>query len=162
MSFIDSLDGAVVSFFNYGTGTCLDLSQGGTQNGTHIIGYQFHGGKNQQWKLERVDKSDVWPTWVIRNVQANTNMDLYNGGKDNGTRINGWAGAQTNNTNDHQLWRLVTADTKGRVFMIQNVGTGTYVDLLNGNPANSTQISGWAGNVESKNPHQLWRVLRMD
>ncbi|KAI1442052.1 carbohydrate-binding module family 13 protein [Annulohypoxylon stygium] len=159
MSF-DSLDGAVVSFLNYGTGTAVDLSQSGNDNGTPVIGYQFHGGENQQWKLLKVDNSSVWPTWVIRNVKTNTNLDLYNGGNENGTKITGWAGAQANNTNSHQLWYLVTADTAGRVFRIQNVGTGTYVDLLNGNSANSTQISGWAGSVETKNPHQLWRVLR--
>ncbi|KAL7624868.1 hypothetical protein AAE478_004082 [Parahypoxylon ruwenzoriense] len=162
MSFIDSLDGAVVSFFNYGTGTCLDLTEGNSANGTPIIGFQFHGGQNQQWRLLKNENNSVWPTWVIRNVKSDTNVDLYNGGEGNGTRINGWAGAASKNPNNHQLWRLVTADTKGRVFMIQNVGTGTYVDLLNGNSANGTQISGWAGNVESKNPHQLWRVLRMD
>ncbi|KAI1396500.1 carbohydrate-binding module family 13 protein [Hypoxylon fuscum] len=161
MSFIDSLDGATVSFLNYGSGTCVDLAGGETKNGTKIIGYQFHGGKNQQWKLLKVDKSSVWPTWVIRNVHTNTNMDLYNGGNDNGAKINGWAGGEAT-TNDHQLWRLVTADTNGRVFMIQNVGTGTYVDLLNGNSANSTQIGGWAGDIQSKNPHQLWRILHMD
>ncbi|KAI1097786.1 carbohydrate-binding module family 13 protein [Jackrogersella minutella] len=161
MSFIDTLDGAVVSFFNYGTGTALDLSNGGTQNGTAVIGFQYHGGKNQQWKLQKVDSSSVWPTWVIRNVQSNTNLDLYNGGKDDGTKISGWAGAATQNTNSHQLWYLVSADPAGRVFMIQNVGTGTYADLLNGNSANSTQVSGWEGRVESKNPHQLWRILRI-
>ncbi|KAI1455441.1 carbohydrate-binding module family 13 protein [Annulohypoxylon moriforme] len=156
----ESLDDAVVTFLNYGTGSALDLSQGGKDNGTPVIGYQYHGGNNQRWKLEKVDQGTAWPTWIIRNVQAETNLDLYNGGKDNGTKITGWGGATTNNTNAHQLWRLVTADDLGRVFMIQNVGTGTYVDLLNGNSANSTKISGWAGNVESKNPHQLWRVLR--
>ncbi|KAI1138464.1 carbohydrate-binding module family 13 protein [Hypoxylon sp. FL0543] len=160
MSSFDYLDGAVVTFFNYGTGTCLDLSDGGKDNGTPVIGYQYHGGANQQWRLERVDKSAVWPTWVIRNVQTSTNLDLYLGGKDNGTKITGWAGATTDNTNSHQLWRLVTADPAGRVFMIQNVGTGTYVDLYNGSSANSTKITGWAGVVESKNHHQLWRVMR--
>ncbi|KAI2464250.1 carbohydrate-binding module family 13 protein [Annulohypoxylon bovei var. microspora] len=131
----------------------------GKQNGTSVIGYQYHGGNNQRWKLQKVDTSTVWPTWVIRNVETNTNLDLYNGGKENKTKITGWAGAEAENSNPHQLWYLVTADDEGRVFMIQNVGTGTYVDLFNGNSANSTQITGWAGQVERKNPHQLWRIL---
>ncbi|KAI4864545.1 carbohydrate-binding module family 13 protein [Hypoxylon rubiginosum] len=161
MSYIDSLDGAIVSFLNYGTGTCIDLSGGGKANGTQIIGYQFHGGKNQQWRLCKVNNDAIWPVWIIRNVHTNTNLDLYNGIHDNGAKVSGWTGGEST-TNTNQLWRLVTADTKGRIFMIQNVGTGTYVDLMNGNRANSTQICGWAGNVESQNPHQLWRVLRMD
>ncbi|XXG99672.1 hypothetical protein Hte_006013 [Hypoxylon texense] len=141
MSFINSLDGAIVSFLNYGTGTCIDLSGGEKANGTQIIGYQFHGGKNQQWKLCKVDNGAIWPVWVIRNVHTNTNLDLYNGIHDNGAKVNGWAGGETT-TNAHQLWRLVTADTKGRVFI--------------------AQVCGWAGNVESQNPHQLWRILRID
>ncbi|KAI1094297.1 carbohydrate-binding module family 13 protein [Rostrohypoxylon terebratum] len=132
MSF-ESLDGAIVSFLNYGTGSALDLSKAGRDNGTSVIGYQFHGGENQQWRLHKVDKSSVWPKWVIENTYS---------------------------TNNHQLWYLVTADTAGRVFRIQNVGTGTYVDLLNGSSDNGTKISGWSGSVEAKNPHQLWRVLR--
>jgi hypothetical protein len=33
----------------------------------------------------------------------------------NGTHIKGWPGHDSTNT--HQLWRLITADTKGRVFL---------------------------------------------
>ncbi|RYP14270.1 hypothetical protein DL765_006499 [Monosporascus sp. GIB2] len=155
----DALDGAIVSFLNYGTGTAIDLTEGKPQNGTPIIGYQFHGLENQQWKLERVDDNPVWPSWMIRNVKTGTYIDLYNGGSSNGTKITGWSGG--NNGNQHQLWRLVSADPSGRVLMIQNIGTGTYIDLLNGNPANLAQISGWEGHIESRNPHQLWRILRI-
>ncbi|OTA77266.1 carbohydrate-binding module family 13 protein [Hypoxylon sp. CO27-5] len=160
MSLVDSLDGAVVTFFNYGTGTCLDLTGGAKDNGTPITGSLFNNGDNQKWRLTRIEKNAVWPTWVIRNVQSETNIDLYNGGQDDGTRISGWHGAVEGNTNTHQLWRLVTADPSGRVFMIQNAGTGTYVNLLNGNSADGTEISGWAGSVEFEEPNQLWRILR--
>ncbi|KAI0884122.1 carbohydrate-binding module family 13 protein [Annulohypoxylon maeteangense] len=160
MASFQSLDGAVVSFLNYGTGTAIDLTKGGKQDGTPVIGYEYHGGENQKWKLQKVDKSTVWPTFTIRNVQADTNLDLYQGGKEDGTKITGWAGPATENINSHQLWYFVTADDAGTVFMIQNVGTGTFVDLLNGNAANSTEISGWGGYVQNKNPHQLWRVVR--
>ncbi|GAP87687.1 hypothetical protein SAMD00023353_2800080 [Rosellinia necatrix] len=150
----DSLNGATVNFLNYGTGTALDLTAGNPANGTPLIGYQFHGGANQQWRLERADDSPVWPSWKIRSVQTGTYLDLAGGGSANGTQVQGWQGAATNN----QLWRLVSADPSGRVVMIQNIGTATYVDLYNGNPANLTKITGWAGKVEDKNPHQLWRV----
>ncbi|KAI0893049.1 carbohydrate-binding module family 13 protein [Annulohypoxylon nitens] len=152
------LDGAVVSFLNYGTNSSLDLRAGGTADGTDVIGYQFHNGDNQYWKLEKIEQSLAWPTWVIRNVQSNTNLDLYLGGGENGTKITGWAGPETNNINKHQLWYLVTADDTGSVFLIQNVGTGTYVDLNNGNATNGAKISGWTGSVQQKNPNQLWRL----
>lgn len=35
-------------------------------------------------------------------------MDLYNGGRENGTEIVGWAGGDANN--DHQRWRFITGD----------------------------------------------------
>ncbi|KAI1282354.1 carbohydrate-binding module family 13 protein [Xylaria sp. FL0933] len=158
MSHIDDLDGAIVSFLNYGTGTALDLSDGKTDNGTPLVGWQFHGGENQQWKLERVDSSPVWPTWKLRNIKSGTYVELDDGKSANGTTIQGWQKKENNN----QLFRLVSADPMGRVFMIQNVASGTYIDLLNGNPANSTKITGWAGILEIKNAHQLWRVLRMN
>ncbi|KAI1086702.1 carbohydrate-binding module family 13 protein [Rostrohypoxylon terebratum] len=151
-----SLDGAVVSFLNYGTNSSLDLSHGGTADGTDVIGYKFHNGDNQYWKLEKIDQTVAWPTWVIRNVQSNTNLDLYLGGSANGTKITGWAGPEKNNINKHQLWYLVTADDTGNVYMIQNVGTGTYVDLNGGNAANGAKITGWSGSVRQKNPNQLW------
>ncbi|KAI0425939.1 carbohydrate-binding module family 13 protein [Xylaria sp. FL1042] len=155
MSRIDHLDGAIVSFLNYGTGTALDLTAGNTDNGTPLIGYQFHGGANQQWKLERVDNGPVWPTWKLRNVQTGTYVDLDDGKSANGTAIQGWQKLENNN----QLFRLISADPMGRAIMIQNVASGTYIDLFNGNSANLTKITGWAGNIESKNTHQLWRML---
>ncbi|KAI0420650.1 hypothetical protein EKO27_g5833 [Xylaria grammica] len=156
MSHIDTLDGATVSFFNYGTGTCIDLTEGSTKNETPIIGYQFHAGANQQWKLERADSSTVWPAYKLINVQSKTCIDLTNGDASNGNPIIGQVN-QANNPN--QLWRLVSADLSGRVVMIQNIGTGTYIDLAGGSSVNSTKIQGWAGTVQEKNPNQLWRVL---
>ncbi|XXG94165.1 hypothetical protein Hte_000417 [Hypoxylon texense] len=159
MSFINSLDGATVSFFNYETGTCIDLTDGAEARGTPVTGYQFHSGKNQQWVLHKANEDATGPIWVIRNVQSNTNLDLYEGGSDNGTKISGWDGGETTD-NPNQLWRLVVI--KGVVVMIQNVGTGTFVDLRDGNGANSTEISGWEGNTDNNNPHQLWRILVID
>ncbi|KAI0139561.1 carbohydrate-binding module family 13 protein [Hypoxylon sp. NC0597] len=160
MSLFDSLDGAIVSFFNYGTGTCLDLTDGGTDDNTPITGCQFNNGDNQKWRLIRAGESALWPTWVIRNVQSETNVDLYYGGQEDGTKITGWKGTEADNTNPNQLWSFVTADPSGRVFMIQNSKTATYVNLTNGDPANGAEISGWGGNVESKDSNQLWRILR--
>ncbi|KAI1426963.1 carbohydrate-binding module family 13 protein [Xylaria sp. FL1777] len=159
MSHTDTLDGATVCFLNYGTGSALDLAAGNTGNGTPLIGYQYHGGKNQQWKLEQVDHSTVWPTWKLHNVQTGTCADLAGGSSANGTIVHGW---EKLDNNKNQLFRFVSADPQGRVVMIQNVGTGTYIDLFNGGSANSTKIIGWEGSPESQNPNQIWRILRMN
>ncbi|KAI6081125.1 carbohydrate-binding module family 13 protein [Hypoxylon rubiginosum] len=159
MSFIDSLDRTVVSFFNYGTGTCIDLTGGHWASGTPVIGNSFHSGYNQQWVLHKANEDPIGPIWVIRNLDADTNLDLFGGGNDTGTKISGWDGGETTN-NTHQLWRLIGIE--GVVVMIQNVGAGTFVDLLDGNAADSTEISGWQGNTDEYNPHQLWRILAID
>ncbi|OTA99445.1 carbohydrate-binding module family 13 protein [Hypoxylon sp. CI-4A] len=162
MSFPSNLDGAIVTFFNYGTGTVIDLAGGGKDNETGVIGYQFHTGKNQQWRLHVTDATDPNNLkWVIRNVASQTNLDLYQGGKENGTKITGWGGSEANTTNDHQLWHLVpAAAAQGyQVLKIQNAGTGTFVDLKDGNSANGTEIFGWA---DAGNNNQLWRVLRIE
>ncbi|KAI1366037.1 ricin B lectin domain-containing protein [Xylaria arbuscula] len=121
MSHIDTLDGATVSFFNYGTGTCIDLTEGSTKNETPIIGYQFHAGANQQWKLERADSSTVWPAYKLINVQSKTCIDLANGNASNGNPIIGQVN-QANNPN--QLWRLVSADRSGRVVISRTLAPG--------------------------------------
>ncbi|KAI1310871.1 ricin B lectin domain-containing protein [Xylaria venustula] len=110
MSHIDILDGAIVSFLNYGTGSALDLSAGNAASGTPLVGYRFHGGENQQWKLEKVDHSTVWPTWKLRNVKTSTYIDLDNGNSANGTKLQAWA---KSDNNKNQLFRLVTADPQG-------------------------------------------------
>ncbi|KAI0976251.1 carbohydrate-binding module family 13 protein [Xylaria arbuscula] len=157
MSHIDILDGAIVSFLNYGNGVALDLYGGSAANGTPLVAWGFHEGQNQQWKLEKVDNSTVWPTWKLRNVRTNTYIDIENGNPANGTKIQAW---EKSDNNRNQLFRLVTADPQGRVFMIQNVGTGTYIDA--GNAENGAHIVGFAGRPQDINTHQLWRVLRVN
>ncbi|KAI1345855.1 carbohydrate-binding module family 13 protein [Xylaria sp. FL0043] len=156
MSHIDPLDGAVVVFLNYATGTCIDLPHGSPENETPLIGFQFHAGENQQWKIQRADSSTVWPAYKLINVQSSTCMDLTNGNPANGTLVIGQVNQPNNN---NQLWRLVSADPLGRVYMIQNVAGSTYIDLAGQDPANGTTIHGWEGTIQEKNLAQLWRIL---
>ncbi|KAI1407398.1 hypothetical protein F5Y13DRAFT_195462 [Hypoxylon sp. FL1857] len=115
MSFGNSLDGAIVSFFNYGTGAALDLAGGDIANGTLINGCRFENSNEQKWRLIKTDDSTtVWPTWVIRNVQSSTHMNLFEGGTENGTEIDGWEGLEADNRDDNQRWYLVTADASGQ------------------------------------------------
>ncbi|KAH7305848.1 ricin B lectin domain-containing protein [Stachybotrys elegans] len=157
MSFVESLDGAIVSFLNYHSGTAIDLKvSGGAERGNTVFGYPFHGKKNQQWKLERVENKSIFPVFMIRNVQFHTCIDM------NGTEshVMGWPGGDP--TNVHQLYRLIAADTKGRVFAIQNVGTNHCIDLLHGSREPRAAIQGTPTAPDLSNTHQLWRVLRMD
>ncbi|KAH7014616.1 ricin B lectin domain-containing protein [Microdochium trichocladiopsis] len=153
-------DGSVLAFINYGSGTCLDLTASDPKSGNPVIGYNYNATSNQHWKLVKVPYSGakVWPVYFLINQATGTALDLYNGGQENGTQITGWANGPASKTNPHQLWRLVTADANSDVVMIQNIGTGTYVDLYLGGSQNSTKITGWAGNLAEENTHQLWKV----
>ncbi|KAI0537730.1 hypothetical protein GGR58DRAFT_501925 [Xylaria digitata] len=124
-----------------------------------LDGAIFHGGANQQWRLERADSSTVWPTWKLINVTSATVVDLANGSANSGNPIIGQVN-QANNKN--QLWYLISADPLGRVVKIQNIGTGTYVDLFDGNATNGAKITGNAGSVQDKNAHQLcFKIMTM-
>ncbi|KAI0390576.1 carbohydrate-binding module family 13 protein [Xylariaceae sp. FL0594] len=156
MSALD-LDGATITLLNYGTGKCIDLPDG-SRNGKPLVGTKFQSLQSQMWKVELADKSTVWPLFKLQNVKFGRYADLSGGNKASGTGIQCWEKYPNNN----QLWRFVSADPQGRVIMIQNYGSGTYFDLYSGNPEDGTQVKGWAGNIETKNIHQLWRVLRIN
>ncbi|KAH7029458.1 ricin B lectin domain-containing protein [Microdochium trichocladiopsis] len=152
-------NGSTLAFINYGTGTCLDLTASDPKSGTPVIGYRYNGTSNQHWKLVKVDYAGakVFPVYWLINQATGTALDLLNASKENGTQINGWTTGD-GKPNPTQLWRLVTTNANGAVVMIQNVGSGTFVDLYLGNAADRTKITGWAGNIAEENPHQLWRV----
>ncbi|KAK6070658.1 hypothetical protein SCUP515_08267 [Seiridium cupressi] len=142
-------NGATVAFKNVGTGTCIDLTESNPADNTPIIGYQYNGTKNQHWRLERVGTTGPWPVYMIKNLATGMVHRLSDG-------------RGGNTSNDHQRWRFITADPDtGEVVMIQNVGTGTFIDLYNGGSANSTKILGWAGEpgVNAANTHQQWKVV---
>ncbi|KAF7519965.1 hypothetical protein G7054_g12909 [Neopestalotiopsis clavispora] len=152
-------NGAVVTFTNLGSGTCIDLAGGNAGNGVAISGWKCHGGNNQKWQLQQVGNTGPWPVYMIKNQYSGTYMDLYNGGTTDGTPIYGWQGGNSNNP--HQRWRFVTGDPhNGNVVLIENIGAGTYVDLYLGGGVNGTGINGWslADDLSSGNPHQQWKV----
>jgi hypothetical protein len=155
----DTLDGAVVCFINYRDGQTIDLKlSGGAERGNPVIAYSFHGHENQQWKLERVKDKNIWPVFMIRNVKFGTCIDLGQGGR--GTHVKGWVGSDT--TNKHQLWRLITADTQGHSYIIQNVGNNMVLDLTGGSKELRTPIQGWDISLDMSNKNQIWRMVRMD
>ncbi|KAJ8118099.1 hypothetical protein ONZ43_g4064 [Nemania bipapillata] len=125
-------------------------------NGTVLVGYQYHGRENQQWKLEKLSDGPVWPTWRLLSVGTGKCADVENGDSKNGARAQIWSVGRDNN---NQAWRIVSADPLGRVVMLQNVSSGTYLDISGGRAENGTRIQTWAGSLQ--NPNQMWRVLRM-
>ncbi|KAI0170819.1 hypothetical protein BJ166DRAFT_588928 [Pestalotiopsis sp. NC0098] len=168
--------GSIVTFTNVGSGTCS------TSLGAAISGWKCHGGANQNWRLQQVDKTGPWPVYMIQNQASGSSsfqatdvygernakkidyvayMDLSYGGTTDGTPIVGWQGNATGPPNPHQRWRFITGDPhKGNVVVIQNIATGTVTDLYLGRRPNGTGVNGWtqSPDLSSGNTHQQWKV----
>jgi hypothetical protein len=74
---------------------CLDVSGGGSGDGTPVIIWPCHGGRNQQWNITRSGE--------IRGI-GNKCLDVSGGGSGDGTPVVIWpchGGA-------NQKWRVLT------------------------------------------------------
>ncbi|EPS97735.1 hypothetical protein FOMPIDRAFT_82407 [Fomitopsis schrenkii] len=96
----------VYSIENARSGTCLDLSNSESKNGTPIIGYEATGHPNQHWVIHR-NNADTG--YVIENKATSTYVDLQGGNSANGTPVQSWAGEGVQITNKNQLWEFVAA-----------------------------------------------------
>ncbi|KAG7091497.1 hypothetical protein E1B28_010527 [Marasmius oreades] len=146
---------------NAGAPSAIDLYNGGSSDGTPIAGWCFTPdtiGGHQLWLAEPIPNMN--DTFTLCNLTSGTYMDLYNGGSESGTAINGWAGAGAITTNTHQLW-IIKKACDGKNYRIQNYGSKTFVDLYNGGSSNGTKITGWPGNWTEHNTHQEWHFNRM-
>jgi Ricin-type beta-trefoil lectin domain-like len=50
----------VYTLHNLHGGTSLDLSGGGSANGTRIQGWEFLNNRNQQWKISKAEVDGFW------------------------------------------------------------------------------------------------------
>ncbi|ETS74635.1 hypothetical protein PFICI_13119 [Pestalotiopsis fici W106-1] len=150
---------ALVSFTNYSADLCIDQTDGNPADGTPVIGHRYNGYKHQQWRLQNVGTTGPWPIYIIKNEETGSYLDLTNGKADNGTKITTWHGGDTINPNQH--WRFITGDPANpNTVMIQNVRTGTFVDLFEGRKLEQTPIVGWNGDFKNLGNiyHQQWKV----
>ncbi|KAK3319436.1 ricin B lectin domain-containing protein [Apodospora peruviana] len=155
----DEWDGKVVYLFNEATGTMLDLGAGASWNGNPVIGWEFCGSGAQQWRLQKVQSGQnsggAWGAWVLRNVAANTVLDLNCGDDNDGTRLQGWE--YTGAGNGNQEWMIITKEYNNTSrCIIQNTASYTVADMAGGNRSNGTPIIGW--HRDGWNGNQLWRM----
>lgn len=108
-------------------GNCLDVSGGGTANGTPIQMWQCQSGNhNQQWVFQ--DGTVVW-------AGTKKCLDVSGGGTANGTRVQLWD-CQAGNPN--QRWTLNPA-FPGRIVWIG----GKCLDVSGGGTTNGTPVQVW-------------------
>lgn len=103
---------------NLRSGTYLDLSNGGSDNGTKLQGWGGVDNDNRKWTI-----SQLGPYWAIRNKGTQTAVDLADGGKNDGTRVWGWQYIP----NDNQKWlfkRMTRTPQEIQALLGANVRVG--------------------------------------
>ena len=138
---------ALFSEVNYGTkwiydytsavakhsGRCMDVSGGGTGNGSNIQQWECHGGDNQSWKLIPLG-GDYYRIQVKHSGRC---MDVSGGGTGNGPNIQQW---ECHN-GDNQKWKLVPLG--GDYYRIQAKHSGRCMDVASRGTGNGPNIHQW-------------------
>lgn len=85
----------------------MDLSGNKRKNGTPVIIWSPHGGKNQQWKVQRAGRY-----YRLINVGTGLALDLDHNNRRPGARLQGYE----RNRTDAQLFDIVPASGSRNIF----------------------------------------------
>ncbi|KAF5346630.1 hypothetical protein D9757_013559 [Collybiopsis confluens] len=100
--------------------------------------------------------------YFIRNARVPIVIDLNGGLTANGTRVTSWAQTEWANATQfsaaNQLWLITPVPQTSDTYTVQNIRSGTFLDLSGSNSNNRTPITGWANNNSN---NQRW-VIRTD
>ncbi|TFY75514.1 hypothetical protein EWM64_g8499 [Hericium alpestre] len=136
----DIQSGGTYTIRNVKSETALDLSGG---DNASIIGFNFHGGGNQQWTFEQQGSGK----WVVRSKATGKYLDI-DGEPGDGTRV-----IASDNAREWDIWRDQNDQSAFRFFIPD---TKQNIDLSDhGNPEPGTPVTLW-GTWEGTN--QLWRI----
>ncbi|PYI09491.1 hypothetical protein BO78DRAFT_415765 [Aspergillus sclerotiicarbonarius CBS 121057] len=95
--------------------------------------------------------SDEWhgKTVYLINVAGRTALDLRERNAANGTPVHGWEVNQT----VAQKWKLrkVHYNSAWSPWTLENISSGTYLDLKYGDSMDGTPVVGWNNNGHSSN-----------
>ncbi|KAF8311756.1 ricin B-like lectins [Clavulina sp. PMI_390] len=124
----DPVDASCLKILHPNGMFCLDLTGSRSANGTPIILYPLHNGRNQAWTFKPMllYNPDIAPFFFIINKYTNTVADLAA----NKRNVVGAYKASSST----QIWTTEAADKSQSLYYIKNVGTGTYLSI-NGSPS---------------------------
>jgi len=115
--------GKIYTITNVKGGTAVDLS-GSDQ--VSIIGYQSHGGPNQQWILESINGR-----WALKNRGYNKYLGVGRAGLVSMTPLNGVA---------NPIQWDIRPEGAGGIFRLFTPGSALVMDLAGGAPDNMTPV----------------------
>jgi hypothetical protein len=123
---------------------CMDVSGGGTANGTQVQMWQCQAGnKNQAWTF---DNGRI--VWSGSGSKTEKCLDVAGGGTANGTKVQIWD-CQIGNLN--QRW-AIDVNFPGKIVWIG----GKCLDVNGGGTTNGTKVQIW--DCMSGNDNQKWIV----
>lgn len=117
------------------SGMVLDVEGGAASGkGANVIQWPYHGGANQQWRLELQADGSYTITTLLPNGYL---MDVYGGYTAAGTKIIDWSG----HGGDNQRWFL--RDNGDGTFTIESKQSGLVLDVYGGYTTQGTNIIQW-------------------
>jgi hypothetical protein len=133
----------------YNTNKCLDVSGISTANGATVHLWEYVGGNNQKWILERAGNG----FYRMKARHSGKALDVRNTSTAGGAKLQQWDGSDS----DNQLFTLLP-DGNG-YYRIQARHSGLVLDVPGGNYTNGIEVQQWRFN--GFNP-QKWRFDQLD
>ncbi|CAL1702567.1 unnamed protein product [Somion occarium] len=129
---------------NAKSGTTLDLSGGDNKS---LIGYDWHGGENQKWILERQGSG-----WTFKNAASGLYFSVEGNAED---------GSPVTASENPTQWDIWPDEEDGSVYRIFLPNTRFNIDLADhGNPTPGTLVTLW--NKWHPGVNQCWRFEQAD
>ncbi len=157
---IGNSDGTItfISRLSYENKTyyALDVYGGGKTAGVNVIQWGAHGGDNQRWYLDNVvqelppNTKDHSGIYNIRSSISGLLMDVYNGGKDQGTNVIQW----TANGGINQNWKF--EKLSNGYYKVTSMLSGMSLDVYNGGCDKGNRVIQWPYHGGS---NQQWRII---
>jgi hypothetical protein len=118
-----------VVIINRNSGLCLDVPSSAQNDGIRIQQYFINNGRNQQWRLARVQNGSGYTITSVNTIGAGLVpkcLDIPGGSKDSGTLVQQF----TTNNGKNQQW--VLTPTSDGYYYIFNANSNLYLDVPNG------------------------------
>jgi len=132
------ISGQTYSLINKKAHNAMDLSGGDNKS---VIGYDFHGGDNQKWKLEQVGSQ-----WALQNVATGNYLTVEGDSVQDGTPLV-VGGNKT-------VWDIWPDGGESKFYRISIPNTQLNIDLSDhGNPTPGTPVTLW---IRWEADNQCW------
>lgn len=118
--------------------------------GANVHQYEYVGGVNQQWKIEKAGDS-----YKIISRQNGKVLDVANGNKDNGGNVQAW----DDNGTSAQRWKIETRFDPNRSYALFNLNSNKALEVASIGKENGGNIQQW--DYKGKK-NQLWYLIPVE